>query len=159
MVSKAGVKWVMRQRMGVADWEPAFGSAAAGEVLAECGSGLEVAYALGVAYYLEKVGGHRVGLEACSLEFQGGRCPGLWFVECWHGWPGGQGPSGMVFVPQLVLNGLRRDFGVFYCVENGSVAGSVLQFLVEVDGYMVHRGRRGADERRDAGLRCRECGC
>jgi hypothetical protein len=143
----------------VPDWRPTIDPRDREVVLATlglCESNLEVMYALGALFRLEFNAMRAIEVAACTTEVAGRLWRALWFQEPWDGFGCPRcrldgGPSGVVLVPQLALRGRIWDWGLVFTADNGSPNGSLFG-LLEVDGYQVHRPRRGRDraQRQDA---------
>lgn len=151
---------VIERLLDLRGWRPSletFGDLSAEEryleVLGRAHSHLELMYLLSIVHLLEvrSVGsgiGERIGVKPIETTLLGVRRPALWLVHPWGGFfcarCGQAGPSGLILIPQLSLNGASWDLGILTTDDNGTEVGRLFA-LAEFDGYTVHRQRRAAD--------------
>jgi hypothetical protein len=138
------------------------------KVLNLCQSQLEIMYLFGAYHYIEQTAeesGNSVGgITGTEIVYEEKKYPAIWFHEPWSGWYTNyaldywSGPSAMAFVPQIEIENLHYDFGIFYGNDNGSPKWS-LSSVVEIDGYKVHKDRRNLDKLRDKTLRQKNIRC
>jgi ssDNA-binding Zn-finger/Zn-ribbon topoisomerase 1 len=146
------------------DWEPNISSNAVGflecipgDVLGAKGSGDEIKYMLGAAYFLDHLGhsynnANGIRLDKTEVRYNNKKYVGIGFFELTSYWGGGTiEPSAMAFVPQLVFaDKLHHDFGVFFSsVRYPTPADWKFELVVEVDSYYKHRIFPGFDKNRD----------
>jgi hypothetical protein len=158
IITENQLRYICRNMLGLDSWLPEMHKVEhILEVLKLCQSTLEIMYLIGAYHFIEqtaKQAGHGVsGLSYAEIEYNKKKYPAVWFVEPWAGWytdwaSDWSGPSSMAFVPQIEIAGLHFDFGIFCGHDNGSSKGS-LWYVVEIDGYGVHKDRRELDNKRD----------
>jgi hypothetical protein len=159
-MDKTQIDYICKHMLGT-EWRPNIDQEVL-HVLDKCQSKLEIMYLLGAAYFIDQIGqesGHgwdeNIPLRLGSINYEGNFYEGIWFLEPWSGWyladvPVWAGPSALMFVPQLEFGeNIHHDFGVFYGNDNGSPIWD-LEFVVEIDGYGIHKDRRKKDFYRDS---------
>jgi hypothetical protein len=152
-ITNKTIQYVCREMLGLGEWRPDFHEDDdMWSVLTRCGSLLEIAYLVGAYHYMEQEAGYCYSMclpPACAavVNVNDSLYRGVWFLEPWHGFGAGGGPSAMAFLPQYPVGQYKADFALAMGDDNGSPRWSVYAIL-EINGYAVHRTRREKDERR-----------
>jgi len=152
------VQYICKEMLQI-DWDPKLDPDAI-DVLSQCDSKLEVMYLLGACDFIRRQSEFQPMLSTSMVNIYGKSYKGIWYLEPWLGWylddiPDGKqgGPSALLLVPQFKSpdKEITHDLALFYGDDNGSPTWS-LRHLIEIDGYGVHRNRRGKDLVRDRSL-------
>jgi hypothetical protein len=153
------VKYICNKMLEI-DWQPKL-STAAMRILGECHTQLESMFLFGAIYFLDSIcqKANRLSIAeypigTCNAIHRGKEIEGIFIASAWPLWYSelGEdcGPQSILFVPQIEFGpNYHHDFGIFYGDENGTKESWKLRYGIEIDGYIVHRHRRGTDKYRD----------
>jgi len=136
-----------RKTLGI-DW-PGIGDAA-NLLEGSCDSRLEVLFGLAFLFrYRLKDTPHYDD----SVEIRDGMA---WLSEPFGTCPDDNGSSSAWVKPQVTSGGRVFDFGIYTDEDNGmNWKNARLAWLIEIDGYGCHRGKRESDERKSLGSEIR----
>ena len=159
-MNHTNLKYICNELLEV-EWEPIIATNDL-RILDKCGSKLECMFLLGAFHFLEEVcrksNSMAIGEYAINKSeaiYNDSSVEGFCFYGVWPLWfeilGEDVGPQSVLFVPQLPFaNDYHHDFGIFYGDKNCAPEKWSLRYAVEIDGYKVHKDRRGKDKYRDS---------
>jgi hypothetical protein len=124
-------------------------------ILQKCDSRPEIRYILGAAYFLDRDNNilqDGISLSAIHLIHDKVEYEAINFQDPFAFWGGGDAPSAMAFVPQLVFaKRYHHDFGIFFAPTHSPLKHEwSLCMAIEIDVHPSHQYYPSTDKKRDS---------